>query len=147
MGLTPEKMEIPSVTAGWEAASKEAQSSTAKQEKTIQQPAVPHVIALFSPAGGIERQVVALIGSAVTSIEMATFEFTNVYVEKAMLEAVKRGVKVALVLDRTRTVVRQATLIADIEKAGCDAGLISPRKGTMHNKYTIVDGKTVEWGS
>jgi phosphatidylserine/phosphatidylglycerophosphate/cardiolipin synthase-like enzyme len=119
----------------------------AKQEKTIQQPAVPRVNALFSPAGGIERQVVALIDSAVTSIEMATFEFTNVYVEKAMLEAVKRGVKVALVLDRSETVGQQARLHDTLEKAGCDVRLISPRKGTMHNKYIVVDGKTVEWGS
>jgi phosphatidylserine/phosphatidylglycerophosphate/cardiolipin synthase-like enzyme len=147
MVLPTEKMEIPSVPAGSEPASKEAQSSTAKQEKTIQQPAVPRVNALFSPAGGIERQVVALIDSAVTSIEMATFEFTNVYVEKAMLEAIKRGVKVALILDRSETVGQQARLHDTLEKAGCDVRLISPRKGTMHNKYIIVDGKTVEWGS
>ncbi len=147
MVLSPEKIENPSVPAGQEQTSREAQSSTAKQEVTIQQPAVPRVNALFSPAGGIERQVVALIGSAITSIEMATFEFTNVYVEKAMLEAVKRGVKVALVLDRTETVGQQARLHDTLEKAGCDVRLISPRKGTMHNKYIIVDGKTVEWGS
>ena len=147
MVLSPEKIENPSVPAGQEQTSREAQSSTAKQEVTIQQPAVPRANALFSPAGGIERQVVALIGSAITSIEMATFEFTNVYVEKAMLEAVKRGVKVALVLDRTETVGQQARLHDTLEKAGCDVRLISPRKGTMHNKYIIVDGKTVEWGS
>jgi len=147
MVLPPEKMENPSVPASSEPGSKEAQSSSVKSEKTIQQPAAPRVNALFSPTGGIERQVVALIGSAVTSIEMATFEFTNVYVEKAMLEAIKRGVKVALVLDRNETQGQQATVHDTLEKAGCDVRLISPRKGTMHNKYIIVDGKTVEWGS
>jgi phosphatidylserine/phosphatidylglycerophosphate/cardiolipin synthase-like enzyme len=147
MVLPPEKIENPTVPTGSEPASKEAQNSAAKEEKTIQQPAALRVNALFSPAGGIERQVVALIGSAVTSIEMATFEFTNVYVEKAMLEAVKRGVKVALVLDRNETQGQQGRLHDTLEKAGCDIRLISPRKGTMHNKYIIVDGKTVEWGS
>src|SRR5260370_6245855 len=147
MVLSPEKMENPSVPASSELASKEALSSTVKPEKTIQQPAAPHVNALLSPAGGIGRQGVALIDSAVTSIEMATFEFTNVYVEKAMLEAIKRGVKVALVLDRSETVGQQAILHDTLEKAGCDVRLISPRKGTMHDKYIIVDGKTVEWGS
>jgi phosphatidylserine/phosphatidylglycerophosphate/cardiolipin synthase-like enzyme len=142
MVLPPEKIENLS-----EPASKEAQMSTAKDEKTIQQPAAPRVNALFSPAGGIERQLVALIGSAVTSIEMATFQFTNVYVEKAMLEAVKRGVKVALVLDRNETQGQQGRLHDTLEGAGCDVRLISPSKGTMHNKYIIVDGKTVEWGS
>jgi len=147
MVLPPEKMENPSVPASSEPASKEALSSTIKPEKAIQQPAAPRVNALFSPTGGIERQVVALIGSAVTSIEMATFEFTNVFVEKAMLEAIKRGVKVALILDRTETQGQQARLHDTLEEAGCDVRLISPRKGTMHNKYIIVDGKTVEWGS
>jgi phosphatidylserine/phosphatidylglycerophosphate/cardiolipin synthase-like enzyme len=147
MVLPPEKIENPSVPTGSEPASKEASSSAAKEEKAIQQPAAPRVNALFSPAGGIERQVVALIGSAVTSIEMATFEFTNVYVEKAMLEAIKRGVKVALILDRNETQGQQATVHDTLEKAGCDVRLISPSKGTMHNKYIIVDGKTVEWGS
>jgi phosphatidylserine/phosphatidylglycerophosphate/cardiolipin synthase-like enzyme len=147
MVLPPEKIESPSVPASSEPASTEAQSSTAKQEKTIQQPPALRVNALFSPAGGIERQVVALIDSAVTSIEMATFGFTNVYVEKAMLEAIKRRVKVALILDRTETQGQQARLHDTLEKAGCDIRLISPRKGTMHNKYIVVDGKTVEWGS
>lgn len=147
MVLSPEKIEDPSIPASSEPASKEAQSSTAKQQKGIQQPAAPRVNALFSPSGGIERQVVALIGSAITSIEMAAFEFTNVYVEKAMLEAIKRGVKVALILDQRETKGQQARLHDILEKAGCDARLISPDKGIMHNKYIIVDGKTVEWGS
>jgi phosphatidylserine/phosphatidylglycerophosphate/cardiolipin synthase-like enzyme len=147
MALSPEKIENPSAPAGSEPASKETQSFTANQDKTIQQSATPRVNALFSPAGGIERQVVALIDSAVTSMEMAAFEFTNVYVEKATLEAIKRGVKVAIVLDRNETQGQQARLHDTLEKAGCDVRLITPRKGTMHDKYIIVDGKTVEWGS
>jgi phosphatidylserine/phosphatidylglycerophosphate/cardiolipin synthase-like enzyme len=145
--LSPEKIETSPASAGSESASKEAQSSTATPEKTVHEPSVPPVTALFSPGGGIERQVVALIGSAVGSIEMAAFEFTNVYVEKAMLEATKRGVKVALVLDRLETQGQQAKLHDTLEKAGCDVRLISPRQGIMHDKYIIVDGKTVEWGS
>jgi phosphatidylserine/phosphatidylglycerophosphate/cardiolipin synthase-like enzyme len=145
--LSPEKIENPPVPAGSESTSKEAQSSTAKPEKTAHEPSIPPVAALFSPGGGIERQVVALIGSAVGSIEMAAYEFTNVYVEKAMLEAIKRGVKVALVLDRLETQGQQARLHDTLEQAGCDVRLISPSQGIMHDKYIIVDGKTVEWGS
>jgi phosphatidylserine/phosphatidylglycerophosphate/cardiolipin synthase-like enzyme len=145
--VSPEKVESPSVSDSSESASKESQSSNAKPEKTVHEPLVPRVTALFSPAGGIERQVVALIGSAIGSIEMAAYEFTNVYVEKAMLEAIKRGVKVALILDRFETQGQQARLHDTLEGAGCDVRLISPRNGMMHNKYIIVDGKTVQWGS
>src|SRR5213594_1309770 len=145
--LTPENIENSSDSNSSEPASKEAQRSTAKSEKTVHEQSVPPVTALFSPGGGIERQVVALIGSAVGSIEMAAYEFTNVYVEKAMLEAIKRGVKVALVLDRLETQGQQARLHDTLERAGCDVRLISPRRGLMHDKYIVVDGKTVEWGS
>lgn len=145
--LSSEKIESPSVSDGSEPASKEASSSTAKPDKPVREPSAPPIMAVFSPAGGIERQVVALIGSAVASIEMAAFDFTNVYVGKAMLEAMKRGVKIALVLDRRETQGQQARLHDTLEKAGCDVRLISPRKGTMHDKYIIVDGKIVEWGS
>ena len=145
--LTPGKTENSSAPESSEPASKDAKSSTAKPETPVRQASAPSVNALFSPAGGIERQVVALIGSAVGSIEMAAYEFTNMYVEKAMLEAVKRGVKVALVLDRLETLGRQAQLHDTLERAGCDVRLISPHGGIMHDRYIVVDGKTVEWGS
>ncbi|HEX9613835.1 MAG TPA: phospholipase D-like domain-containing protein [Candidatus Bathyarchaeia archaeon] len=145
--LSPEKIESSSDSNSSAPASKEEQSSTTKPEKTVHEPLAPSVTALFSPGGGIERQVVALIGSAVGSIEMAAYEFTNVYVEKAMLEAIKRGVKVAVVLDRLETQGEQARLHDTLERAGCDVRLISPRRGMMHDKYIVVDGKTVEWGS
>jgi len=145
--LSPEKIENSSDSDSSEPASKEALNSTAKPEKTAHEPSAPPVTALFSPGGGIERHVVALIDSAIASIEMATYEFTNMYVEKAMLEAIKRGVKVALILDRLGTKGEQARLHDTLERAGCDVRLITPPRGTMHDKYIIVDGKTVEWGS
>jgi hypothetical protein len=145
--LSPEKIQNSSVSDSSDLVSKEAQSSVTKPEKAAQELSPPRVTALFSPAGGIERQVVALIDSAIGSIEMAAYEFTNMYVEKAMLEAIKRGVKVALVLDRSETKGQQARLHDTLERAGCDIRLISPNGGIMHDKYMVVDGKTIEWGS
>ena len=145
--LSPEKIENSPDSKSSEPASIEAQSAAAKPEKTPHDPSAPPITALFSPGGGIERHLVALIDSAVGSIEMVAYEFTNMYVEKAMLEAIKRGVKVALVLDRLETQGQQARLHDNLERAGCDVRLITPRRGIMHDKYIIVDGKTVEWGS
>ena len=78
---------------------------------------------------------------------MAAYEFTNQYIEKALVEAVKRGVKVAMVLEKKETLGQQASFHDELEKTGADIRLISPRGGKMHDKYIIVDGKTVEWGS
>src|SRR2546428_7447942 len=56
--MSPEKIEDSPVSAGSESVSKEAQSSTAKLEKTVYEPIAHPVTALFSPRGGLERQVV-----------------------------------------------------------------------------------------
>ena len=145
--ISQSSIENPPGADASEAHSREDETSVAKQEKTVLRPSAPQITALFSPTGGIERHLVSLIDSSVGSIEMAASEFTNVYIEKALLEAMKRGVKVAIVFDRKHTLGRQASFHDTLEKAGSDIRLISPGEGEMHDKYIIVDGKTVEWGS
>ncbi|SRR5579864_995126 len=145
--ISPAIIENPSSVDTSKGPAKEAEGSAAKPEKIASRLSAPQITAMFSPAGGIERHVVSLIDSAVSSIEMAAYEFTNVYVEKALLEAIKRGVKVAVILDKKETLGRQATFHDTLEKAGSDIRLIAPRDGMMRDNYIIVDGKTVEWGS
>jgi phosphatidylserine/phosphatidylglycerophosphate/cardiolipin synthase-like enzyme len=145
--ISPVNIENPLLSDSSKPASKETETPAAKLEKTAPQPAPPSITAFFSPSGGIERHVVSLIDSAISSIEMAAYEFTNVYIEKALIEALKRGVKVTAILDKRETTGRQAEVHDALEGAGSEIRLISPREGTMHNKYIIVDGKTVEWGS
>jgi phosphatidylserine/phosphatidylglycerophosphate/cardiolipin synthase-like enzyme len=145
--VSPAIIENPSSVDTSKGPAKEAESPAAKPEKIASRTSAPQITAMFSPAGGIERHVVSLIDSAVGSIEMAAYEFTNVYVEKALLEAIKRGVKVAVILDKRETLGRQATFHDTLEKAGSDIRLSAPRDGVMHDNYIIVDGKTVEWGS
>ena len=145
--ISPAVIETPPSSDNSKGASKETENPAIKQEKTSPRPSPLPITALFSPGGGIERHVVSLIDSAVGSIEMAAHELTNVYIEKALLEAIKRGVKVAIVLDKGETVGRQANFHDTMERAGAEIRLISPRDGLMHDKYIVVDGKTVEWGS
>ena len=128
------------------------ESSTMKapessSEKKAPERTTPTVTAFFSPGGGIERQVVGLIDSAISSVELAAHQMTNIYLEKALLEAVKRGVKIAVIMDKRETLGQQAIFHDTLEHAGADIRLISPREGQMHDNYIIVDGKTVEWGS
>ena len=145
--ISPTNIENPLGSDSSRVPSKEGETSAARMEKTVPKQSALQITAFFSPAGGIERHLVSLIDSSVGSIEMAATEFTNVYIEKALLEAIKRGVKVAIVFDRRQTTGRQASFHDTLEKAGSDIRLISPRAGVMHDKYIIVDGKTVEWGS
>ncbi len=124
-----------------------AQNIQVKQDQRVATPSESPVTALFSPKGGIEQQILTSIGGAVATIEMAAYAFTNENIANALLDAINRGVKVALVMDRSETKGPQASLHDELEKAGTAIRLISPPGGIMHDKFIVVDGKNVEWGS
>jgi phosphatidylserine/phosphatidylglycerophosphate/cardiolipin synthase-like enzyme len=124
-----------------------AENLTAKQGQTVANSSDSPINAFFSPKGGIEQQILTSIGGAVATIEMAAYAFTNENIANALVDAINRGVKVALVMDRSETKGPQASLHDELEKAGTAIRLISPPGGIMHDKFIIVDGKNVEWGS
>ena len=136
----------PSNTPG-ELRGSAAQDFPVKPVQTAAVPTESPITAFFSPKGGIEQQLLTTIGAAMETIEMATYAFTNENIAKALLDAVKRGVKVALVMDKSETKGPQASLHDELEKAGTAIRLISPPGGIMHDKFIVVDGKNVEWGS
>src|SRR6266508_2970172 len=124
-----------------------AENLTANQGQTEANTSDSLIAAFFSPRGGIEQQILTSIGGAVATIEMAAYAFTNENIAKTLIDAVKRGVKVSLVMDKSQTKGSQASLHDELEKAGTAIRLISPPGGIMHDKFIIVDGKNVEWGS
>ena len=124
-----------------------AANFSAKQVQTVAVTSESLVTAFFSPKGGIEQQILTSIGGAVATIEMAAYAFTNENIANALVDAINRGVKVALVMDRSETKGPQASLHDELEKAGTAIRLISPPGGIMHDKFIVVDGKSVEWGS
>ena len=124
-----------------------AQNFPVKQTQAIPAPLESPVTAFFSPKGGIEQQILTGIGAAAETIEMAAYAFTNENIGVALIDAIKRGVKVSMVMDRSETKGPQASLHDELEKAGSAIRLISPHGGIMHDKFIIVDGKNVEWGS
>ena len=124
-----------------------AQNFPVKQTQAIPAPLESPVTAFFSPKGGIEQQILTGIGAAAETIEMAAYAFTNENIGVALIDAIKLGVKVSMVMDRSETKGPQASLHDELEKAGSAIRLISPHGGIMHDKFIIVDGKNVEWGS
>jgi len=124
-----------------------AKNLTVKQGQTEANTSDSLIAAFFSPRGGIEQQILTRIGAATETIEMAAYAFTNESIAKALIDTVQRGVKVSLVMDKSQTKGSQASLHDELEKAGTAIRLISPPGGIMHDKFIIVDGKNVEWGS
>ena len=123
------------------------EKSTAKQTQELASPTDSPITVFFSPKGGIQEQILTRIGEAMEIIEIAAYAFTNENIARALIDAIKRGVKVSLVMDRSQTKGSQASLHDELEKAGTTVRLASPSGGIMHDKFIIVDGKYVEWGS
>ena len=99
----------------------------------------------FSPNGGATDLVVQTINSAHHTIRMAAYTFTSRPIALALVEARQRGVDVQLVVDRRQNYrgYTQAHYVAanGIPVRG-DA-----RCAIMHDKFIVVDSKTVEEGS
>jgi len=107
----------------------------------------PSVSVYFSPRGGATSAVVSEIKKAKDSIDVAIYSFTSRRIARALIQAHRRGVKVRVVADEGSARSRNSVLpflesvgIPVRYKRGSGGGL-------MHNKYAVIDGKTVITGS
>ncbi len=104
------------------------------------------VEAFFSPQGkAMERSVVALIGEARRSIDIAVFYLTNKAATTALLEAQARGVDIRIIIDASgasnayskHALLRKAGIAVKVEDWG----------GKMHAKTAVVDDEHLVMGS
>ena len=103
----------------------------------------------FSPgAGGLTAQalVIAELAKAKKQVLIAAYEFTSPPIAKAVVDAKHRGVNVQAVLDKTQA--RSGGYSS--AKFLADEGVyvkIDYVPAIMHDKFILIDGKTVETGS
>lgn len=97
----------------------------------------------FSPHQGGTELITATINGATKSIHLAAYGFTSVPIIGALCAAVKRGVIVEAVVDKSQ--------MRGKEPAAAKACGVSVRFNSkyaiMHDKFIIVDGAVVELGS
>ena len=108
-------------------------------------------------AHGIDKNVVALLDAAKSTIDVASFDFNLPGVTNALVNAKKRGVKVRVVVDEVNgnqqlDAIKSAGVDAfDALKALQDAKIPvtdgGRSNGLMHDKIIIVDGATLLMGS
>jgi phosphatidylserine/phosphatidylglycerophosphate/cardiolipin synthase-like enzyme len=99
----------------------------------------------FSPRGGCTEAIVQEINKARTSIRVQAYSFTSASIDKALLNAHKRGVKIEVILDKSQKTQRysSATFLFNV---GISTK-IDARHAIAHNKVMIIDGETVITGS
>jgi phosphatidylserine/phosphatidylglycerophosphate/cardiolipin synthase-like enzyme len=89
--------------------------------------------------------VVKTIESAKNSIRVAAYSFTSKRIAIALLDAQKRGVDVRVVAERSNATARYTTATF-LANQGVPVRL-DYRISVMHDKFLIVDGRTLETGS
>ena len=93
--------------------------------------------------GGIDEALVAAIAEARDTLDVAAFELNSEPIYQAILEAHQRGVAVRIVADDDHGLHDDKnTALRDLQAAGVPT-IDDGRSGLMHNKFMILDGKTV----
>jgi phosphatidylserine/phosphatidylglycerophosphate/cardiolipin synthase-like enzyme len=97
----------------------------------------------FSPNQGATALVIKTIRTAKKSIHVAAYSFTSRPIAEALTAAHDRGVDVEVVLDKSQRRGKMATYIA----AHGVPTRINSHYSIMHDKFMVIDGKTLELGS
>ena len=105
----------------------------------------------FSPSGSGESLVLRSIGSARSSVRLAAYSFTAAPVVRALIDAKKRGVDVAVVVDQKANLTddrsgKAAAALNLLVNAGIPTRTVSSYP-IQHSKYAVFDGVTVQTGS
>jgi phosphatidylserine/phosphatidylglycerophosphate/cardiolipin synthase-like enzyme len=102
-----------------------------------------------NPAGyvnGIDTQLAAAINSTQRTLDIAAYEFNNVVLTQAILDANQRGVRVRMVTDNEDGIGDDETTINQFVDAGIQV-VDDGRSALMHDKFMILDNTVVWTGS
>ncbi len=95
---------------------------------------------------GIDVPLAQAINATQRTLDIAAFEFNNVVLTQAVLDAHRRGVQVRMVVDNEHALHKDNSTMRQFVEAGIpvrDDG----RSGLMHNKFMIMDSRDVWTGS
>jgi phosphatidylserine/phosphatidylglycerophosphate/cardiolipin synthase-like enzyme len=105
----------------------------------------------FSPEGSAERLVLNAICTARRSVHLSAYSFTSPAIVRALIDAQRRGVDVAVVADQKSNLVEDRSgkgrIALDLlSGAGVRVRVIDVYP-IHHDKFMVIDGESVETGS
>lgn len=121
------------------------QSTAVHAQPPAQIKAVGTVEACFTPGEDCTGKVVGEIDEAKDEVLVQAYSFTSAPIAKALVTALKRGVKVEAVLDKSQRKERY-TSATFLDHAGIPV-FIDDRHAIAHNKIMVIDRRTVITGS
>ena len=105
----------------------------------------PDAQVYFSPKGGAAAAVIKEIEAAHSRIRVQAYSFTHAGIVKALLDAKRRGVDVAVILDKTNRNAKYSA--ADFTAHGGIPTYIDAAHAIAHSKIMVLDDATVITGS
>ena len=105
----------------------------------------PLCAVFFSPHGGCTEEVVKELAAAKERVLVQAYSFTSQPIARALAEAHRRGVKVAVILDKSQRREHYAAA-GLLTRAGVPVE-IDAAHAIAHNKVMVIDRKTVLTGS
>ncbi len=115
------------------------------QQVLAANPVVGSVDTCFSPAERCDLKLISLLGTASKTLDIAIYSITHPQIVAAIIAAKNRGVLVRMVVDRQQS-SGASSLVNQLKGAGVPLR-IGNVQGIMHDKYSIVDLRTIEAGS
>jgi phosphatidylserine/phosphatidylglycerophosphate/cardiolipin synthase-like enzyme len=99
----------------------------------------------FSPKGGATEAVTEALDHATNRILVQAYSFTSAPIARSLVDARRRGVKVAVMLDASQRTEKYSE--ADFLAHNDIRTLIDAEHAIAHNKIIIIDGYAVLTGS
>lgn len=99
----------------------------------------------FSPGGDCTAAIVGAVDAARESVLVQAYSFTSKPIAAAVLAAHKRGVAVAVILDKSQRTAQYSE--ADFFAHAGIRTLLDGAHAIAHNKVIVIDGATVITGS
>ncbi|WWP00369.1 MAG: phospholipase D family protein [Candidatus Dasytiphilus stammeri] len=99
----------------------------------------------FSPGNSASNIILNAINEAHHKIDMAVYSFTSKPISIALLEAIKRGVKIRIIADEKANHDKY-TAITFLVNHGVSIKL-NRHYTIMHNKFIIIDENSIQTGS
>ena len=99
----------------------------------------------FSPGGGCTDAIVGELNKAKKEILVQAYSFTSQPIAKALVDAHKRGVRIEIILDKSRRTEKYSA--ADFTSHMGVSTYIDGAHAIAHNKIMIIDNETVITGS
>lgn len=99
----------------------------------------------FAPNEGAEEAILHALGNAKLAIHVQAYSFTSQKIAQAIVSAKKRGVAVAVILDKSQETHRHS-MAGFLAEQGVPV-FIDPSHAIAHNKVMLIDRDLIITGS